>query len=177
MGLALAALPAMCSSILTNDTWYSFQWNGPVGTSSYGSSLANYGFGAGLVVGGTSAPLTFTLPVASVVVVTDLYFPGDRFELYDNSVLKLTTSVPTQTGVSCGTDPLTCMYGGYISHGFSSLLAAGSHSLTIKVISEVTGVGSGSGALKVTAIPEPTTVGLIGLGLIGLAFRRRSKRS
>src|SRR4051812_15825466 len=113
-------LPAFCGSIGTLNQWYVFGWD----SSSSGLPAYAFAFGSGSgysVLGTTVSGIscagavpcsTFTQPFtfsgAGTLVVQDLFFAGDQFQIYDNSALVFTTSAPVNGGPTCGNDPVAC---------------------------------------------------------------------
>ena len=182
MGLALAALPATCSTILPDGSWYSFGWSGLPTASTFGG-FPTYAGTLGTIVKGTPAGTVsweFTGP--ATIFVQDLFFDGDQFEIFvDASSLGTTSLSPNTFGPTCGNDPAACTNARFTSGSFN-VVGAGAHSLTISVITETANLPNGAAVFRLSGlaapeVPEPTTLSLIGLGLVGLAFRWRSKRA
>jgi len=200
IGLSLTALPALCASFTINNTnpantWYGFYWNAMGGTS-LGAIITNTPTtGAAYLStdsattvlgsspsGGTQvSSWTFDFSSPVLLTVTDLNTDGDSFKVYDNSTLILTTSTPLNNGTNCGNDPAVCVNDSYMSHGSVSV-AAGSNVITIVNLTVNDQSPSGSAAFELTgnvssAVPEPTTLSLMGLGLGGLLLGWRRKRA
>ncbi len=103
----------------------------------------------------------------SLATAWDDYIPGDEFELYvDGSSLAWTSTYEVS---------------GYFHGEYEDLfLSAGSHSLSFYVTA-LAGEGSiESGAAhalfsEISPVPEPTTLVLLGLGLLGLVSISRGK--
>ncbi len=118
----------------------------------------------------SAPPWTFLAPVqGAVLIVTDAFDAGDRFQVFDFGISLGLTSVPIGNG-DCGDDPVVCLANAGISKG-SFNLAAGNHSITITPT--LAPVGGGSGYLRADAVPEPVTWMLFGSGLIAVALFRR----
>ena len=186
--VALAAMPAMSAPLPSNlvGTWLSFGWSAGIGSHATGG-FAAYTGSLGTTVASTGSCVNFATDVincgfsgAYTVNITDLFFDGDQFALYDNGILIGTTSVATNDFTTCGDDPAACT-GSKWTHG-SFALGSGNHQLDIVLIGQTSGISSGkaafnfNGAASGTA-PEPATFGLIGLGLVGVALRLRKNRA
>ena len=189
------------------NTWYGFYWNemGSSGTCGSGTTYpCGTAFGniitnspttgaaylstdsATTVLGSSpsggiqvsSWAFDFSSPV--LLTLTDLNTDGDSFKVYDNSTLILTTSTPLNNGTNCGNDPAVCVNDSYMSHGSVSV-GAGSNVITIVDLTVNDQSPSGSAAFELTgnvsAVPEPTTLSLMGLGLGGLLLGWRRKRA
>ncbi len=125
-------------------------------------------------------PFTCNVPFSTNLMVTDCYFDGDRFEVYDWGSLIGTTSVPAD-------DHATIPYPEDASEDprWSSgvfLLGAGPHSITLKVIQTATGWPDGAGYLRadtapvVPVVPVPGAMALAALGA-AIACRLRTRRA
>jgi hypothetical protein len=115
-------------------------------------------------------PWTFAAPgPGATLLVTDVLVAGDRFEVFDFGAPLGLTSAPLAPS-DCGDDPVVCFGTPYMSSR-AFILGAGAHEITIN---SVTG-DSGTGYLKVSAIPEPSTSALFVAGALGtlVALRRR----
>ena len=137
--------------------WYAFTWqNGPNAFDDQGA-------------------FTFTSASTTQLTITDLGVDGDRFSIYDNGVLIGTSSVPSNDGYdneSLTYDQALADY--HYSHGYFDI-APGANSITIDTIQSATGYPFGGGALEVQAVPEPSALALLGLGVMSLAAKLRGK--
>ena len=117
----------------------------------------------------------FSLTGMAEFRITDAFLRGDSFAVYDGGVLKLTTP-SVDEGVSCGSDPANCYGLADVSWGFFTL-GSGSHSLTIKTaVSPYTGGGAAFFRIdRIISTPEPLSIMLLGIGLLGLGAIRRSR--
>lgn len=86
-------------------------------------------------------PFTFSSATPAVVSVTDDFFKGDRFRVFDFGVaLGDTQVVPTVTGPSVG--PVAAFSDPTFSHG-SFLVGPGAHAITIQALASPFGAGAG----------------------------------
>jgi hypothetical protein len=190
LGLAVAALPALCGPISITNQWTAFGWSGSAPTNAFGGS-SGYSGSLGTTVLGTtcvgsspcdsfSQPFTFTGP--ATFTIQDLFSDGDRFNIFiDGSLTGTASSVPANDGTACGNDPAGCVGNAKFSSGSISISGAGAHSISISVTQEATGVTSGQAVFKLAAsgggaVPEPTTLSLMGLGLGGLFLGWRGRK-
>jgi hypothetical protein len=146
--------------------WYEFAFGG-VG------SLAEAGAGTIPSSGGNSQwaddpPWTFT--GAGILTVVDAFWSVDRFQIFDGGVSIGYTSSFTEGGSDTSDPEVALLEMNYYSRGIFDL-GTGSHSITILHTEGV----SGAGYFRVAAVPEPTTLLLLGFGLLGLAGLRRKE--
>ncbi len=177
--LALAALLLTSSLAMTahavpinSDIWYTFSTN--AGGTTGGCSPADPTSictipGTAVAVG--ASPWTFS--GAGIFEVLDLFSLVDQFEIFNFGASVGTTSAPG--GGFCGSDIAACMANPNASYG-SFVFGAGNHSVTLQNIS-----GSTAGAhvfrFTATAIPEPSVLSMMLLGLFAVVFFRRQRRT
>jgi PEP-CTERM motif len=196
LGLALAALPALCGPINSTGQWTVFGWNGNATALAFGAT--GYTGSMGTVIlssttSGNSFTDPFTIAGPGVFTIQDIQDNGDRFNVFvDGAVALMSSNPPSNSTVNCGNDPLACVGNSNFSSGSLHILGAGAHTISISVIAEATsegglgstalfkfladGSGGGGGGGGTGAVPEPTTLSLMGLGLGGLLYRWRSRR-
>jgi len=106
--------------------------------------------------------------------ISDCCIVGDQYKVYDFGTLILTTAIGTpavRTAFADGNPSADSAWTSGIYQTGEVWLSAGAHSLTVQ--------GDGVGGLpagfyvRLDSIPEPATLGLLGLALFGLGFARR----
>jgi PEP-CTERM motif len=173
--LALSAVPSFASAIAVDGSWHQFNFNG-VGTFASacggGCTPATNPTAEQL----TGPPWTFTGP--AVFTVLDLFLSVDRFLVFDSGV-SLGMSSPATAGADCGGDIGCALADSHFSRGVF-MLGAGPHAITIQMVDSP--VGGGSAVLQASpvtaAVPEPSTLLLlgVGLGISGIVSRKKAAR-
>ena len=166
--VALAIVPMQSASagpILPDGTWvgFCFQNLGPAtsGCQNAGAQTSGNVF-------------TFTLAGLMQFQITDAFQQGDMFAVYDFGVLLFTTSAVPNTGTDFGvTDPNLAYADANYSHG-AAMLGAGNHEIEVFNVQGCC-QGGGGAYLRLATVPEPGTLALIAMALIGLASTRRRK--
>jgi len=174
-GLLLTASSAQASPINVNDPlWYEFGFGAPPGPGTACTAATCIPSSAGNSQFAGDPAWTFVLGAAGgAITVTDAFNRTDRFEIFDNLASIGLTSLPSGSG-SCGDNPVPCLADPLVSHGIFAL-GAGAHSITINHL-----IGSGGAAYfrvdASTPVPEPATLGLLGLGVLALGAKARAHR-
>jgi hypothetical protein len=123
------------------------------------------------------SPYVFSLSAPAYFRITDYFVPGDTYYVYDGATFLFSTifSGPLTSILPIG-DPLgdAGWTSGDFSHG-EILLGAGSYSITVQG-DGVAGIPAGFYTRLDTAVPEPTSMGLFGVGSLALGYLRRRRR-
>lgn len=155
VGTLMVPVQSQAQTSLTPDTWFSFSWSG---------------------LGPVAQQFTAT---TSTLRVTDSYVVGDMFEVFADGISLGTTSAIGSDGGSAEPFGLDAD-GAYMS----GLYSAGMFSVTPGALIEISLYQStdccsgGSAFVQSVTTPEPGTVALMAMGLLGLAFvgfRRREE--
>lgn len=152
--------------VIPDAGWYGFCFSTP-GAPVY-DGCQNQG------VGTTGSPFSVNLLAPGWLKVTDAFDVGDQFDVYVDSLLAFSTSVPG-TG-SWTDDPDVAFSSGHYSAG-SKLLAAGSYSIDIQVTNSPLNGGGAyvSIATQQATVPAPATLLLLVVGLLGVIGMRRQQ--
>jgi PEP-CTERM motif len=171
--LAAAALIAASASSyagpITANQWYGFCFAAGAGNAATAGCQND-----AAATSGNS--FTFTLTTPGLLKVTDAFVFGDTFDVFVNGVLNFTTGGGTNSGVF--SDPDLAFNSGSYDKGSVSL-PIGIYS--VDVFTRVTPGSSGGAYLQVLdnqpdgTVPNPGTLSLVGLGLLGLGMRRRAQ--
>jgi len=124
----------------------------------------------------------YTLTTSSSVLIelTDRRAIGDIYTLYVNGATLLTTSatLSSMNGAATGAETFSQAWNNaYLSKG-SLYLGPGTYKLDIKAIAVAQGYDYGSGYIRATNVPEPSTLLMLGAGILGLGlfqYRKWSK--
>ncbi|MEP7365861.1 MAG: PEP-CTERM sorting domain-containing protein [Acidobacteriota bacterium] len=176
----LTAAPVFAGAISIGQ-WYTGSWlEGGAGTTVGAcSGVCPYVASAETFEDPGTGPWTFVAGSGgALLTVTDLQFDGDSFTINDFGAFVGNTNGIVSTYVECELDGVVCLADAAFSHG-TFLFGPGAHSLSIVVLAQTNGFVDGSVAFRLdgSAVPEPATFGLMGLGLAGLmAARKRFAR-
>jgi hypothetical protein len=181
LSTVLVALPASAENIYSfiDGPWMKFVF-GSTGSPAYGNcatTSCEQSYGTNYVDLGES-PWVFDIISPTMLKITDAFLKGDRFAVYDFGSLVLTTPFVVAEdpfGYGCGSNPELCYGLADVSWG-ALPLAAGSHSLTISILESPFGSGAAYFRIdRIIAAPEPMSIMLLGVGLLGLGAIRRSR--
>lgn len=120
-----------------------------------------------------------TLTGSTRIDITDRLMIGDQYRLFVNGVALMTTSTPSiwLDGIQTGTTTFDQAWANPFLSKNSLYLTAGTYDLDISVIRVASGVNYGSGYIRATSVPEPSTLLMLGAGILGLGLFQYRKWS
>jgi len=179
----LAVVPsATADTISIGGPWLEFAY-ADSGAPAFGCDGACVPSSGGDSIEAGDPAWTFTSTVSVTVTITDAFFSGNSFELFDGSTLIGSTPSVDIGYSNCGSDvdgsdPAACSMDPNFSSGVFSL-GAGDHSLTIDALDSPFGGGAAYFRVDSVAapppVPEPTTVLLVMTGVLSLLCRGQRK--
>jgi hypothetical protein len=120
-----------------------------------------------------------TLTGSTRIDITDRLMIGDQYRLFVNGVAMMTTSTPSNylNGVQTGTSTFDEAWANpFLSKG-TLYLGPGVYDLDIYALRVASGVNYGSGYIQATSVPEPSTLLMLGAGILGLGLFQYRKWS
>ncbi len=189
--VALSAVAAQAATVIpvTQDgTWNAFTVDANSAKSGGVEWIdVDYDLGGGA---GDFQPLSFSFTVAdkAILRVVDLFAAGDVFNVSITSAAG-TQLLSTSAVVARDLNDAVLPFANFASEAWGStdfsqlevVLGAGTYTvsglLTQSVTSDGLPINMTSGALSVTAVPEPTSLALVlaAVGVVGLVSRRRAQ--
>jgi hypothetical protein len=155
------------------NTWYQFSFTDP-GVQAAGcqpndpSGLFCIPSSAGNSTFLDAPPWTINVNgTAAAIRVTDTFFSGDIFVVFDNGSPLGTTSVVPANGHDCGSNPVVCFADPAMSHATFPLVP-GVNSITIESVASPSIAGSADLEV-VPLVPEPGVLGLLVVGVLFIA--------
>ncbi len=157
--LIMFSTSAMAVALTPNSGWQKFYWDdtGPTYDPSNGYQL--------------------TVTNTATVRLTDGYVYGDEFSITINGLITLFTSPvdATDDGNASGTYDGDAAWADTRFSRISFQLNPGTYQLDIAVTKAASGTMGGAAFIDVTAVPEPSALLMLGLGLGSLMLVRRRK--
>jgi hypothetical protein len=120
-----------------------------------------------------------TLTGSTRIDIVDRLMIGDQYRLYVNGVAMMTTSLPPNwlNGTQTNTTTFDQAWANpFLSKG-SLYLGAGVYDLDLYAVRVASGVTYGSGFIRATSVPEPSTLLMLGAGILGLGLFQYRKWS
>jgi hypothetical protein len=120
-----------------------------------------------------------TLSGSTRIDITDRLMIGDQYRLFVDGVALMTTSTPSNylNGAQTGTNTFDEAWANpFLSKG-TLYLGPGVYDLDIYALRVASGVNYGSGYIQATSVPEPSTLLMLGAGILGLGLFQYRKWS